>query len=137
MQANRTSWHSGGWVDYASGTALWYHAGKEPLPIRWILVRYPDQRHDTEAFLCTDTQMVPLDVLDCYTRRWSMETTYEEARPSPGHSTRLCLAEPLPVSPILASLCANDDETSAPFKFRLEHRRTISWLCPTQMAQFT
>ena len=45
-----------------------------------MLVRYPDKRHDTEAFLCTDTQMAPLAVLDCYNRRWSMETTYEEAR---------------------------------------------------------
>jgi len=91
VQASRTSWRSGGWIEYASGTALWYHAGKEPLPsaadaswhinalrasIRWILVRYPDKRHDTEAFLCTDTQMALLDVLDCYNRRWSMETTY-------------------------------------------------------------
>jgi DDE superfamily endonuclease len=118
VQASRTSWRSGGWIEYASGTALWYHGGKQPLPsaadaswhidalrasIRWVLVRYPDKRHDTEAFLCTDTQMGPVDVLDCYNRRWSMETTYEEVRPSPGHSTRLCLAEPLPVSPISAS----------------------------------
>lgn len=69
VQASGTSWRSGGWIEYASGTALWYHAGKEPLPIRWILVRYPDKRHDTEAFLCTDTQMALLDVLDCYNRR--------------------------------------------------------------------
>jgi hypothetical protein len=103
VQASRTSWRTGGWIEYAFGTALWYHGGKEPLPIRWVLVRYPDKRHDTEAFLCTDTQMGPVDVLDCYNRRWSMETTYEEARLSPGHSTRLCLAEPLPVSLISAS----------------------------------
>jgi hypothetical protein len=35
VQASRTSWHSGGWIEYATGTALWYHGGKEPLPIRW------------------------------------------------------------------------------------------------------
>jgi hypothetical protein len=33
------------------------------------------------------------------------------------------------------ALCANDDETPAPFEFRLGHRRMTSWLCPTQMAQ--
>jgi hypothetical protein len=33
------------------------------------------------------------------------------------------------------SLCANDDETSTPFEFRLGHRRMTSWLCPIQMAQ--
>jgi hypothetical protein len=94
VQASRTSWRSGGWIEYASGTALWYHAGKEPLPIRWILVRYPDKRHNTEAFLCTDTQMALLDVLDCYNRRWSMETTYEEARAHLGVETQRQWSDP-------------------------------------------
>jgi DDE superfamily endonuclease len=103
VQASRTSWRSGGWIEYATGTALWYHAGKAPLPsaadasrhidalrasIRWVLVRYPDKRHDTEAFLCTDPHMAPLDVLDGYNRRWSMETTYEEARAHLGVETQ-------------------------------------------------
>jgi hypothetical protein len=35
VQASRTSWRSGGWIEYASATALWYHGGKPPLPIRW------------------------------------------------------------------------------------------------------
>jgi hypothetical protein len=94
VQASRTSWRSGGWIDYASGTALWYHGGKAPLPIRWVLVRYPDKRHDTEAFLCTDTQMAPLDVLDCYNRRWSVETTYEEARAHLGVETQRQWSDP-------------------------------------------
>ena len=33
------------------------------------------------------------------------------------------------------TLCANDDETPTPFEFRLGHRRTKTWLCPTSMAQ--
>jgi hypothetical protein len=94
VQASRTSWRTGGWIEYATGTALWYHAGKEPLPIRWILVRYSDKRHDTEAFLCTDPQMGPVDVLDCYNRRWSMETTYEEARAHLGVETQRQWSDP-------------------------------------------
>jgi DDE superfamily endonuclease len=94
VQASRTSWRTGGWIEYAFGTALWYHGGKEPLPIRWVLVRYPDKRHDTEAFLCTDTQMGPVDVLDCYNRRWSMETTYEEARAHLGVETQRQWSDP-------------------------------------------
>jgi hypothetical protein len=109
VQASRTSWRSGGWIEYASGTALWYHGGKQPLPsaadasrhidalrasIRWVLVRYPDKRHDTEAFLCTDTQMGPVDVLDCYNRRWSMETTSEEARAHLGVETQRQSSDP-------------------------------------------
>jgi hypothetical protein len=94
VQSSRTSWRTGGWIEYASGTALWYHGGKQPLPIRWILVRYPDKRHGTEAFLCTDTQMALLDVLDCYNRRWSMETTYEEARAHLGVETQRQWSDP-------------------------------------------
>jgi hypothetical protein len=33
VQASRTSWRSGGWIEYTCGTPLWYHGGKEPLPI--------------------------------------------------------------------------------------------------------
>ena len=88
VQASRTSWRSGGWIDYASGTALWHHAGKPALPIRWILVRYPDGRRKTEAFLCTDTAASPREILDCFDRRWSIETTYEEVRAHLGVETQ-------------------------------------------------
>ena len=30
----------------ATGTAVWYHAGQPPVPIRWVLVRYPSGAHE-------------------------------------------------------------------------------------------
>ncbi len=59
-----------------------------------MLVCCPDKRRDTEAFLCTDTQMAPLDVLACYNRRGSMETTYEEARAHLGVETQRQWSDP-------------------------------------------
>jgi DDE superfamily endonuclease len=94
VQASRTAWRSGGWIEYASGTALWHHSGKPPLPIRWVLVRYPDGRRETEAFLCTDIMARPRDVLDCFDRRWSMETTYEEGRAHLGIETQRQWSDP-------------------------------------------
>jgi hypothetical protein len=94
VQDSRTFWRSGGLIEYAFGTALWYHGGKLPLPIRWVLVRYPDKRRDTEAFLCTDPEAAPLAVLDYYNRRWSMETTYEEARTHLGIETQRQWSDP-------------------------------------------
>jgi hypothetical protein len=38
----------------ATGTALWYHAGIAPVPIRWLLVRDPSGEHEPCAFLSTD-----------------------------------------------------------------------------------
>lgn len=88
VQASRTSWRSGGWIEYAHGTALWCHGGKPIVPILWVLVRYPDGRREPEAFLCTDTEADPRDVLDCFNRRWAMETTYEEAHAHLGVETQ-------------------------------------------------
>lgn len=93
-QASRTSWRSAGWMEYAHGTALWYHGGKPIVPILWVLVRYPDGRREPEAFLCTDTQADPRDVLDCFNRRWAMETTYEEARAHLGVETQRQWSDP-------------------------------------------
>ena len=39
VQASRTSWRGGGWIEYAYGTALWHHGGKPIVPILWVLVR--------------------------------------------------------------------------------------------------
>lgn len=94
VQASRTSWHSAGWIEYAHGTALWYHGGKPIVPILWVLVRYPDGRREPEAFLCTDTKADPRSVLDCFNRRWAMETTYEEARARLGVETQRQWSDP-------------------------------------------
>jgi hypothetical protein len=94
VQASRTSWRSGGWIEYAHGTALWCHGGKPIVPILWVLVRYPDGRREPEAFLCTDTTASPRDVLDCFNRRWAMETTYEEARAHLGMETQRQWSDP-------------------------------------------
>jgi hypothetical protein len=41
-------------VEIASATAVWYHPGTPPLPIRWVLIRDPKGKFKTQAWLCTD-----------------------------------------------------------------------------------
>jgi hypothetical protein len=94
VQSSRTSWRSAGWIEYTSGMALWHHGGKPIVPILWVLVRYPDGRREPEAFLCTDTSAAPRDVLDCFNRRWAVETTYEEARAHLGMETQRQWSDP-------------------------------------------
>jgi hypothetical protein len=95
VQASRASWRGGeGWIEYAHGTALWHHPGKPIVPILWVLVRYPDGRRGPEAFLCTDTEASPRAVLDLFNRRWSIETTYEEARAHLGVETQRQWSDP-------------------------------------------
>ena len=39
-----------------TGTAVWYHSGLPPAPIRWVLVRDPTGVRDPQAFLCTESR---------------------------------------------------------------------------------
>jgi len=83
-------WYGGGerTVEITSQTAVWYHGGKPPVPVRWVLVRDPDDAFKTQALLCTDQAATPLDILSWFVRRWQMEVTYEESRAHLGIETR-------------------------------------------------
>jgi hypothetical protein len=74
-------------LDIASGTALWHHPGMR-VPIRWTLVRDPSGEKEPQAFLCTDLDADPVDVLRWFVRRWRVETTFEEARRHLGMETQ-------------------------------------------------
>jgi hypothetical protein len=75
-------------VEVASATAVWYHAGLPPLPIRWVLVRDPQGRFDTQALLCTDLAADPAQILAWFVLRWQLEVTFEEARRHLGVETQ-------------------------------------------------
>jgi hypothetical protein len=89
LQDGRTRWQTcqlpwyGGEIrrlQLASGTAVWYKGGKPPVAIRWVLVRDPKGRSDPVALLSTDLTLEACQILRYYLRRWSMETTFQEAR---------------------------------------------------------
>ncbi len=52
----RVPWYAQGayTLEWCSGQALWYHGGKAPLPIRWVLTRDPAGHHPARAFLPTE-----------------------------------------------------------------------------------
>jgi hypothetical protein len=74
-------------LDVISGTALWHHPGMR-VPIRWVLVRDPSGEKEPQAFLCTDLNTDPIDILRWFVRRWRVETTFEEARRHLGIETQ-------------------------------------------------
>jgi DDE superfamily endonuclease len=75
-------------VELATGTAVWYHSGKLPVPIRWVLVRDPLGEFDTRALLCTDPRKSAKEIVELYTRRWQVEVTFEEVRAHLGVETQ-------------------------------------------------
>ena len=65
-------------IEYASATAIWYHSGMVPVPIRWVLIRDPAKRFEPQALLCTNQKLPAEEVLRAVVRRWQMEVTFEE-----------------------------------------------------------
>jgi hypothetical protein len=75
-------------LDIATGTALWYTPGQDPLPLRWVLVRDPLGKLLPTAFFATDLDATPQQILDWVVMRWGIEVTFEEARAHLGLETQ-------------------------------------------------
>jgi hypothetical protein len=75
-------------VEVATATAVWYHAGKPPVAIRWVLMRDPQERFKPQALLSTNLDSTPEQILPWFVRRWTMEVTFEEARAHLGMETQ-------------------------------------------------
>jgi len=67
-------------VQLLSDTAIWFHNGKEPVPLRWVLVRDPLEKFETQALLCTDLSAQPTEIVEWFVLRWRVEVTFQEAR---------------------------------------------------------
>jgi hypothetical protein len=80
-------------IALTTDTALWYHTGLPPVPIRWVLIRDRQARFATQALLCTDRAITPVQIIAWFVRRWQMETgalwaAFEEARRPLGVETQ-------------------------------------------------
>ena len=67
-------------VEITSQTAVWYHTGKPPVPVHWILIRDPKGEFDSQALLCTDPAVAPAQILEWFVLRWQLEVTFQEVR---------------------------------------------------------
>ena len=75
-------------VGITSGVALWYRSGVSPVPIRWIIVRDPKGELSPQAFLATDLNASPRDILAWFVTRWQVEVTFAEVRAHLGVETQ-------------------------------------------------
>ena len=75
-------------LDYATGTALWYHSGQPVVPLRWVLLRDPAGVRAPMALLCTDPQRAPHTMVVWFLRRWQVEVTFQAVRTHLGGETQ-------------------------------------------------
>jgi hypothetical protein len=67
-------------IQLATGTAVWYRIASPVVPIRWVLIRDPQQQFRPQALLCTATQVAPWQIVQWFVLRWQLESTYAEVR---------------------------------------------------------
>jgi hypothetical protein len=94
----QTQWQSvvvAGWygqaartVEITTGTCVWYHTGMPVVPIKWVLVRDPQAQFEAQAFVCTNVETQPQQILAWFVRRWTVEVTFAEARAHLGVETQ-------------------------------------------------
>src|SRR5262249_32551820 len=77
-----------GVVTRMSQACGWYHTGMPAVPIRWVLIRDPQEKCATQALLSTQLATTPQQILAWFVRRWHMEVTFEEARAHLGMETQ-------------------------------------------------
>jgi hypothetical protein len=75
-------------IEIVSGTAVWYHSGMPPLPIRWVLIRDPKDKFKSQALLCTDRSADPVQIVKWFVMRWQLEVTFQEVRAHLGVETQ-------------------------------------------------
>ena len=77
-----------------SHTALWHTPGLPPVEIRLVIVCDPAGKLRMEAFLGTDLQATPAQILPGVIMRWSLELPLEEARAPLGLETQRQWSDP-------------------------------------------
>ena len=58
-------------VEVVTDTAVWYHTGKPPVPIRWVLIRDPQANFRPQALLSTDLDHTCEQIVAWFVQRWT------------------------------------------------------------------
>ncbi len=88
-QKLNVAWYGGGRRNVAvvTGTGEWYKGGEGLVPVRWVFVHDCTGTHREEYFFTTDLDMTPQQIIETFTGRWSIETTFQEMRAHLGLET--------------------------------------------------
>lgn len=99
LQQSQTTWQTitvvwyGGskrTIQIATASAVWYHTGKEAVPIRWVLIRdaNPQATFEPQALLSTDLTLTAQQIVEWFVLRWQEEVTFHEVRTHLGVETQ-------------------------------------------------
>lgn len=75
-------------TEIVSGTCVWYHVGKEAVPMRRVIIRDPFGKFAAQALLCSRTEAAPKKIVEWFIKRRQVEVTFEETRRHLGIETQ-------------------------------------------------
>src|SRR5207244_11872604 len=126
------AWYGGGRrrVEVVTGSGWWYRSGRPLIAVRWVFVRDRTGTHRDESFFTTDVTMSPTAVIETYTGRWNIETTFQEARSYLGlETTRGRVRNTvLRAEPCLLALYTLVVWLYAELPLRYRRARAVEWL---------
>jgi len=76
------SWYGGGRreVEVVVGAGHWHKSGEGLVEVEWVYVHDLTGTHRDSYLFSTDPSMAPARVIETYTGRWNIETTFAEMR---------------------------------------------------------
>jgi hypothetical protein len=75
-------------IEIVTDVCLWYRRGLAPAPIRWVLLRCPNNSFKPGAFFCSDPEVPAERIIVWFIARWNIEVTFEELRAHLGFETQ-------------------------------------------------
>jgi hypothetical protein len=134
-QRRNVAWYGGGRrdVEVITGTGQWYKTGEGLVSILWVFVHDCTGTHRDEYFFTTDVSLTASVVIEWFTGRWSIETTFQEMRSYLGlETTRGRKQETvLRVGPCLFGLYTVVAALYAQMPTRYRLARLIDWVGKT------
>lgn len=75
-------WYGGGkrQVEVVTGRGHWEQSGSPLVEVGWVFVDDRTGTHRSEYFFSSDPSLSAAEVIDIYTGRWNLETTFQEMR---------------------------------------------------------
>jgi DDE superfamily endonuclease len=90
------AWYGGGRrdVEVVTGVGHWYKSGVGLVALRWVYVHDRAGTHRDDYLYSTAVSMTAAQIIESYTGRWNIETTFEEMRSYLGLETTRGWAQP-------------------------------------------
>jgi hypothetical protein len=78
----RVAWYGGGRrrVEVVTGVGHWYQSGADLVAVRWVYVHDLTGTHRDDYLYSTDLSRTAQQIIEEYTGRWNIETTFQECR---------------------------------------------------------